>query len=142
MNLKDYTGVIATALLLAAAVPAKADSNHIEVEQQRDEIKQIFAEVRPELNDLRDRRRSNREALNSMNADDIVSGKYPVALERLTSERSELVSETDEMRERLRAEVAAVLSAAETTTVASPATLELAAEDIELAFSPAVVAAD
>ncbi len=75
--------------------------------EQRQEIRAIFANARPELDELREQRRSNRDALDAL---DVSSGSYVVALQRLTSERGELVADTDDIHERVRAEVGTVLT--------------------------------
>lgn len=86
----------------------KALTAHLELNtEQRREITSILADVRPELDELRELRRSNRDALDSLDA---TSDTDVVALERLTSERGQLVASTDEVRERIRAEVDSVLS--------------------------------
>ena len=84
---------------------------HLELsKEQRQEVSAIFADVRPELADLRKQRRSNRDALGAM---EVFFNRDVVALERLTSDRTQLLVSTDDVRERIRAELDDVLTQAQ-----------------------------
>ncbi|MEM9209317.1 MAG: Spy/CpxP family protein refolding chaperone [Pseudomonadota bacterium] len=84
--------------------------------EQRETIKAIFADVRPELDALRKKRHSNQKALETLDAS---SADYAAALERLTHERAALFADTDDMREYVRAEVESVLSESQQSRLAS-----------------------
>ena len=84
---------------------------HLELsKEQRQDISAIFAGVRMELDALREQREANRKALDAL---DVTVNRDVVALERLTSDRAQLVASTDDVRERIRAELDDVLTQAQ-----------------------------
>ncbi len=76
-------------------------------DMQRQTVNNILEAAKPELDALRDRKRSNSEALSALDPADV---NYAVELETISAENGRLANEGTVLQARVRAEVHAVLS--------------------------------
>ena len=83
-------------------------NRHLELDEiQSQQVESIIAAARPELDALREKRRTNRDAMRSLDVDD---PDYGAQLENLSAENGELASDASRLFGRIRADIHAVLT--------------------------------
>jgi Spy/CpxP family protein refolding chaperone len=76
-------------------------------EAQAEQVGNIIAAAKPELDSLREKGKANREAMRELKTED---PDYDVNLQNLSANQGELATSASELRGRIRAEVHAVLT--------------------------------